>query len=188
MSIPSTRVVALAAAGALALVLSACTPEAEPAPEPTATASTAPIFASDEEALAAAVEAYEAYAAASDAIAADGGAGPERIDAFVTSAFAEILYEEFRALRTAGGHLEGSGTFDTVSLAQHEQVDGAVHVTLYFCQDVTNVRAISADGKDVTPASRPDRVPSQGNFVTNGLDPDALVVDGITQWSGSDFC
>ncbi len=43
---------------------------------PTAVPTGTPVFASEEEALAAAIEAYEAYLAVSDAILPDGGRGP----------------------------------------------------------------------------------------------------------------
>ena len=65
------RVAASAAAGVLvALLLGGCTGTPAPTASPTPSASAAePVFASDEEALAAAVEAYEKYRAASALIA-----------------------------------------------------------------------------------------------------------------------
>ncbi len=75
---------ALAAVGALALVLTGCVGSPAPTQSPTPTEA-APIFASDEEALAAAVEAYEALSQQRRTkITDDGGAEPERIDPFVT--------------------------------------------------------------------------------------------------------
>ncbi len=78
---PSRRLgAALAAAGALALVLTGCVGGATPTSSPTPTEA-APIFASDEEALAAAVSAYELYLMASAEDHKDGGrASPERIE------------------------------------------------------------------------------------------------------------
>src|SRR5690606_24012229 len=90
---------ALAAATVtVAVLLSGCVqqgPEVTPPPEP----STTPIFASDEEALAAATEAYEAYLAMSDLIAQEGGVNPERIESVaVRKALADAL-EGFSVFR-----------------------------------------------------------------------------------------
>ena len=58
----------LGSAGVLALALSGCAGAPTPTPTPPSSASAAPIFASDEEALAAAEAAYERYRATSVAI------------------------------------------------------------------------------------------------------------------------
>ncbi|MFE6965539.1 hypothetical protein ACFVAJ_10510 [Agromyces sp. NPDC057679] len=188
MSIPSMRVAALAAAGALALVLSACAPEAEPSPEPTPTAGAAPIFASDEEALAAAVEAYEKYAAVSRAIMEDGGAEAGRIEAVVSERYAPTLVAEFEAFKLAGVRSTGGSSFDGASLVDRTESAGEAEVSIYLCRDVANVRLVDAAGLDRTPQDRKDRVPSQAFLVSSPEAPDALVVDGVEQWLGDDFC
>ena len=66
--------------GLLALVLAGCAPDV-PAIQVPPTPTVTPLFASDEEALAAAEEAYAAYLAMSDEITSDGGERPERIPA-----------------------------------------------------------------------------------------------------------
>ena len=60
-----------------ALLLSGCLPQ-QPTATPPPEATAAPIFASDEEALAAATAAYAAYLAMSDQILKDGGKDPDR--------------------------------------------------------------------------------------------------------------
>jgi hypothetical protein len=187
---PRARGVVLAAAAtALACLLSGCSADADPSPtaDPTATEA-APIFASDEEALAAAVAAYEAYAAASNAVATDGGSNPERIAPFVTDAFYLSADEEFAALREVEGRLEGTITYDTTSVIERSQTGQLARLSIYLCRDVSQVRAISADGTDVTPADRPERVPSVADFISSQGDPSVLLVNGIEQWSGDDFC
>ena len=69
--------------GLFVVALVGCAPEDSPVPPPTPDVK--PLFASDEEALAAAEEAYAAYLAMSDEISHDGGVNPERIAPFVTS-------------------------------------------------------------------------------------------------------
>jgi len=191
MSFSRPRVSALAAAGlagVLVLALSACTPEPEPEPTPTATASAAPIFASDEEALAAAVKAYEAYSKASAEVAARGGEGADSIDPFVSARFRDSVHDEMAALAESGGRLKGQLSIDTTSLVSLEEDGDAVSVSIYLCRDVSDVRAISSDGTDVTPAERQVRIPTQAFFVSVPNEPAHLVIDGIDKWSGDDFC
>ena len=99
---------AVIAVGALVWTLTACSSPAPAAsPTPTLSASAEPIFASDEEALAAAVAAYERYRSVSSEIASDGGAQPERISAVVSEQLADRYMEEFDALREGGLRTEG---------------------------------------------------------------------------------
>ncbi|MFF2275716.1 hypothetical protein [Agromyces sp. NPDC058126] len=188
MSIPSTRVAALAAAGALALVLSACAPEADPSPAPTPTASGAPIFASDEEALAAAVEAYEVYLAVVDELTQTGGENSERIRAFAESAYAAELEESLAQLRLSGKRTSGDSSVDGIELIEYEDRSGGAAVSVYACLDVSEVRVLDADGVDVTPSDRIERRPLQLEFVSALDDPERLLPAGSEPWPGDDFC
>src|SRR5690606_919779 len=78
----------------ITLVLAGCT-QPDPMPTPPPTPSAAPVFASDEEALAAAEEAYGKYLETVDAILADGGSNAERLKPLVTSALFEHEREGF---------------------------------------------------------------------------------------------
>ncbi|HEU4807654.1 MAG TPA: hypothetical protein VFT01_05275, partial [Homoserinimonas sp.] len=81
---------------AVAMLLSGCVPqdpEVVPPPEP----STEPVFASDEEALAAATDVYKAYLAMSDLIAQEGGREPERLEPYVS---VDLLKEEEQAFES----------------------------------------------------------------------------------------
>ena len=104
---------ALAAIGALALVLTGCVGSPTPTQSPTPTEA-APIFASDEEALAAAIEAYDRYRTTSAEIAGAGGSDPERIDPVVSASYAPSLHDEFAQLADAGLRLIGSSSIDTI--------------------------------------------------------------------------
>lgn len=190
MSLLRTRVAALATAGAVLIALSGCTtePEPDPSPKPRPSESAAPIFASDDEALAAAVEAYEAYAAVSSEILAGGGKDPSRIDDVVSPAYAPRLREEFDAFSNAGVSSTGASTIDTVSLVSHEEADGIAHVSVYLCRDVSSVRLFDASGADRTPSEREDRVPSQAFLISSADSAETLLVDGVERWSGENFC
>ena len=195
MPFPRARRLALAAttaaaAFACAIALSGCSvaPEPTPAPTPAASDDAAPIFASDEEALEAAVAAYEAYAQASDAIMRDAGANPGRLEGLVTARYAPQLYKEFESIADSGIHVDGPSKIDTTSIASYDESDGSVEVSIYMCRDVTGVRVLNAAGEDVTPNGREDRVPSQAFLVSGADDANVLVVDEVTRWSGKSFC
>jgi hypothetical protein len=179
---------AVVATGVIALALSGCVGDPATTPTPTASSSTEPIFASDEEALAAAVEAYEVYRTASAQITADGGAEPNRIDSTVTPDYAVSLHEEFAAIEELGLTMVGSTRIEQVKLAEAAYVHGSAEVSIYFCRDVTEVRVIGPDGADVTPADRDNRTPIQAFLVSATGDERRLVVDGVELWSGNDFC
>lgn len=178
------RLAALLLAAATLASLAACAPgEPEPTPSPSPVETDAPIFASDEEALAAAVAAYEAYLAMSDSITADGGANPERIHSVTSDAFGEKSEADFTAFHKAGLRSTGSTRVDSARLLEID--DSNQTVSIYACQDVSDIRLFNSVGSDVTPAERDDRVPL---VIDTTLDDSALTVDGNQVWSGDDFC
>lgn len=171
---------------AVAMLLSGCIPqdpEVVPPPEP----STEPVFASDEEALAAATDAYKAYLAMSDLIAQEGGANPERLAPFVTSEWLAKEVEAAQSIAEKGRHLEGGTAFDTVTLQQVEQLpDGLVVVVLYACIDLTNVRLLETDGSLVN--SSPDITRWPFEISLEGGADQPLVVGGHEEWTSSEYC
>ncbi|WP_022893793.1 hypothetical protein [Agromyces subbeticus] len=179
---------ALAAGGALVLLLSGCTGGGEPSPTPSASTDAAePIFATDEEALAAAVAAYTAFEELSQTIAAEGGIEPERIERSVTSEYMPGLLEEFAQYQELGLRITGSASLDSFRLAEHSGGADRVSVTLYVCRDVSGVRVIDAAGVDVTPADRQLRTPLVADLVSKD-GADNLLVNGVELWPGDDFC
>ncbi|MCU1637074.1 MAG: hypothetical protein JWQ68_2313, partial [Cryobacterium sp.] len=66
---------------------------------PLQTSSEPPVFATDEDALAAATEAYAAYLSMSDRILMDGGAQPERIREVATKPLADLEIAGFARVR-----------------------------------------------------------------------------------------
>ena len=106
----STARVAVVALLIVALSGCASTPDPQLTPTPSATAA-APVFASDEEALAAATEAYAAYLTMSDQIAGDGGASPHRISPFVSAGLLDSELDGFASFREANAFLVGNTRF-----------------------------------------------------------------------------
>lgn len=179
---------ALAAAGALALLLSGCAGDA-PAPSPSPSADAAePIFASDEEALAAAVQAYELYIETVDQLTQDGGEQPERIRDVVDDQYVQELLDSLQRLKESGNHTTGDTKFDQLKLVERTEEGGSAQVTAYVCIDVSGVRVINAAGDDVTPPDRAPRRPLQAIFVSSSDEPSKLLPSGSEKWTGDDFC
>ena len=172
---------------AAALLLSGCVPqdpEVIPPPEP----STEPIFASDEEALAAATEAYKAYLAMSDLIAQEGGVNPERIAPYVTEEWLGQEVAAFKELFDSGNHQTGNITMSVAQLQAHSSdVDGVGSVAAYFCLDFSASEVVTAEGAAVTPLSRPEYVTVEVHFGNSVVEPE-LVVEGIEPWQSSGIC
>ena len=173
----------LLAAGAAAVVLT-LTGCIQSTPQPTAppTPSATPVFASDEEALAAAEAAYAAYLEVSDAISADGGKDVARLMDHVTDAEFARSVEQFQAFEATGNHTEGTTAFDSTTLQRFDDRE----VTVYLCLDVTAVRIVDGQGTDVTPADRPGRLPLE---VTLQIDESThLALSASDVWDRADYC
>lgn len=173
----------------LAPALAGCAVEEPPAPSQTAAATDAPVFASDEEALAAATKAYAAYQEMSDQITADGGSEPTRIQSLASRAYAPELLAGFDAFAEGGRSSRGESKYDTVSLVSYtDDSKGRAAVDVYLCSDVSGVRLLDESGEDQTPVGRPNRIPLQVALVSSEHDPSTLLIDGEDVWSGVNFC
>jgi len=175
------RLGAAAAVVAAVLCLGACAPE-DPGPKPSPDPTSTPLFASDEEALAAAEEAYGRYQAVSDAILMDGGANPERLLDVATQEKLEYEQRGYEELRSSGYTFTGSSTFDRMTLQSRDDAT----VSVYVCDDITSVDVLGQDGRSVVMPDRPDIFPRAVTFVSNG--DRTLVVSNSDEWTGSNFC
>lgn len=180
---------ALLIGAVVALTLVACVPEDEPVrPDPSPTAE--PIFASDEEALAAAEEAYAAYLAVSDQILSEGGANPERLREVATESVYQYELTGFENYQSANKHSVGSTLFDTVSLQSVDlsgySVSGAV--IIYACEDYSQTDVLDAQGISLVAEERKTRWPVTVAFDLTGSSTSPLIVSLIEDWTGEDFC
>ncbi|MDJ0348582.1 hypothetical protein [Cryobacterium sp. PH29-G1] len=181
-------------------LLSGCT--ATPTPTVTAPATTAatprantepaeasPVFASNDEALAAAEAAYSAYEALSDTITSEGGIGGDRIAIAASAAYLPELLAGFEGFSETGLISRGTTTYDEASLIRSApEPQGGVRIELYLCSDISAVRLYDASGNDKTPVDRTNRIPLQVGFVSSATEPFLLLIDKEDVWSGRNFC
>jgi hypothetical protein len=176
-------------ATAALLSIAGCVPStAEPAVTPSATASAAaPVFASDEEALAAASKAFATYLKVSDAIGAAGGLGTEALAPLVSEQYLKQSSADFAYYVERGFHAVGESSFDTVAVQHVVENGGSAEVVVYLCLDVSAVSLVDAAGNDVTSATRKERAPLEVEFETLGASRQMIIVRS-NLWSGDDFC
>lgn len=148
---------ALAAAGLLVGMLSACTPEAEPTPEPTKTAA----FATDEEAFAAAEETYRAFVHENSRPDGDEEAYLAGI------ALKEHLKGE-QQLKDAGIRGVGEAVVKSFDIAASSLSADRTSLTAEACVDITAVRVLDTNGHDVTPESRPTMIATRVEMEFSG--------------------
>jgi len=145
------------------LLLPACVPQpvAQP-PEPAPSAT--PVFASEEEALAAAVAAYEAYLKVSDEIAADGGAHPERLKDLVTEEWYEKEVEVSQRVVETGLFQVGSTMVGRSELQRLDAQESFTEIVIYVCTDFSGTSFRDINGADVTPSARVELLAFQVAF------------------------
>jgi hypothetical protein len=155
---PAAAAVVLVAA----LSATACTPPPEP-PRTPAPSST-PLFASDEEALAAAEAAYAAYVEVTDNIFHDGASDLTELETVAVgrqlindrSGFEEIAEEGYRSV--------GNTQFSQTELQQYSPNRGKAVVVVYLCEDVSDVDVFDPAGNSIVQEDRPDRVKYEVTF------------------------
>ena len=175
------------AAMLVALSLSGCfaqeTPDATSSPSP----STTPVFASEEEALAAATEAYENYLKVSDEISDDGGANAERLREVATEEQYQREVVDYQELINDDIHTVGETFIDSVSIQSFDASpeEGDTSVTLYACVDVSGIELFDDGNNNITPRNRVNRISMEATF--DWYEPRLLMSGGVP-WAGDDFC
>ena len=178
---------AAAFAAATALLLAGCTgddPIVLPVPDPT----TAPVFATDEDALAAAEVAYGEYLRVIDQILADGGKDGDRLLEVATEDVVEFEQTGFDRVLDSGHRSIGTTSFDSMELQQYDTaaVDGRAIVAVYVCDDLSEVDVVDAEGKSVVTSERQSRIPFEVTFDLGSNTP--LIVSSVEGWTGENFC
>ncbi|MGW9167390.1 hypothetical protein [Agromyces sp. NPDC055658] len=189
MSISRPIATALAAAGlagVLVFGLSACSPGPGPKPSPTPSASAEPIFESDEEALAAAVKAYEAFLEVSAHATSESGANDEELAAVASGQALDAQLETVNDFAAKGLHSTGTRMFSVHELQKHDEGHDGASVTVYICDDLRPFDILDSSGKSAVAPDRVNDVPYL--VVFEGSSSDHLLVTERTLWDGSNFC
>ncbi|WP_439565423.1 hypothetical protein [Microcella sp.] len=166
--------------------LAACTestriPPAEPP------AATEPLFASDEEALAAATAAYEEFLLVSGEILQDGGQQPERLKPLVSDEVYESESQGFNVFRENSYRATGSSRLEAVVLQQHIPGEpGNAEVQIYTCVFVGDVDVVDLSGVSVVDPQRQDFIEYEALFSSN--DDGFLRLESETVWGGGGVC
>lgn len=169
--------------GAFGLV--GCVPD----PPPTASPSPSldPVFDSEEEALAAAEEAYAAYLEMSDLIASEGGANPERIAEVATGELLESALDGFAEFREKSWRSTGRTVLTNAGLqfADLYFSDPQGVLAAYMCVDVSAVDVVDGQGMSVV---SPDRDSYQAIQVTFDADHDEVLPSLVEAWGAEGVC
>ena len=187
MRSPIWRVGAALAVLVAALAVGGCVeddPDTTPSPDPTST----PLFESDEEALAAAEEAYARYQAVEDVVFAEGGAGSERIEKVAVRDALEAGLAGAANFQRDGFHSVGTTTFDSLELQQLVAAEGNEDVVVaYICLDFSGTDVLDKANISVVQPGQLRRQPFQVSF--DWLQENsALVLSSRDPWSGVDRC
>jgi hypothetical protein len=170
----------IAAAG-----LAACAPE-DPVHPPDPGPSRTPVFASEEEALAAAEELYGEYLAAENLLGAGGWNDISLVEPFLKGEALDDEIETAEGLSAKGYRQVGEIVFDSTTMQQLEdREEGALELTLYLCLDVSNASILDSADQTVVIAERPNRIGLE--IAMDDFDGD-LRVERSEPWAGSDFC
>ncbi|HMH57924.1 MAG TPA: hypothetical protein VK537_01960, partial [Galbitalea sp.] len=154
---------------------------------PTSEPSSAPVFASDAAALAAAKKAYASYLAVSDAVAHDGGSESERLATWDSKAQLKRDEKSFAAMHADGHRTTGSSTFSNLALQSSELSSGKAEVVVYVCLDISKTTLLDDSGTDVG-SGRPLTLPLEVSLVSRQTGSPSLIIDRSVTWSGTDFC
>jgi hypothetical protein len=178
--------VAVACACLLLLPLAGCAEAATSAPTSSPPTPT-PVFASDEEALAAATAAYANYQAMADQITGDGGKAPERIAKFVSEEYLPDEVQQYEGYRDANARSVGNTAFVVKSVQRLDYSDSSLTaISLYICDDVSGVEVFDENGASLVSESRKAVTPFEVEFVLNS--EGILVIDSRDVWEQTNFC
>lgn len=155
----------LAAIAAAPLALAGCVPGSEPAPTPSPTPAATAVFASEEEALAAAEEVYAAFLATYDQVLQDGGEDPERLREHMTEETFGQELPSIEVFRENGYRAVGQSSFDLQ--LQGYRTSGSVSV--YVCEDISGTDILDESGASIVSSPRTEVLPYEVSLAGDPL-------------------
>ncbi|MBF4567991.1 hypothetical protein ITJ57_04340 [Plantibacter sp. VKM Ac-2880] len=165
------------------LALTACT---APDPTPPTSSSPPPVFANEEEALAAVTAKLDAFILAVNTIGATGE-DLEQLDEVFTPELSEAESEGFAEMSSNGWHTTGEASLKRVELVHWWDRPDAVHVVAVVraCIDYTGVDVLDATGASVVRPGRDELRATEMQLVSEN---EALLISSKNPISESDIC
>lgn len=142
-----------------------------------------PVFASDDEALAAAVATYERYLLVSAEIDADGGVGAERLRDLTTERYGLDLIAEYRRMRAVGERFTGAATLITARLIEIDR--DRTRLTIAMCVDLSAMQLFDEAGAEV---ERQGDALAQFEVMFRSANATRILLDGSELWDGEPVC
>lgn len=176
---------AIAAAAFGMLLLSGCANDEVPPPTPSPSAS-APVFASDEEAVEAAEAALDEYWKVSGEVFRAGGEGVEKLEPLVTEAgFANALIgvEEFK---TREWIQLGEIRVDSTQFQSTYSDDGVDFLVVTTCTDYSEYSVQTLEGGQIQLVDPRARIPHEATFEVVNEDRPSLLLSDYEEWPGQD--
>ncbi|MBX9718355.1 MAG: hypothetical protein K2X36_05875 [Microbacteriaceae bacterium] len=164
--------------------LAACAESAR-IPPPENSSAVEPLFASDEEALAAATEAYEEYLAVLDSVLQAPRPLSSEFDGIAAGQALEDATSNVQQFLEEGLSITGPRSIGSVELQQLIASDREVEVIAYFCEDVNGVLLLDSTGASLTTEDRPDHAVFQ---VTVTMSTSTSIVVEREFWSNEVSC
>ncbi|QYH35871.1 hypothetical protein [Salinibacterium sp. M195] len=177
--------VRLTIAAVLLASLSGCVPSAATTPpEPTST-FVAP-YATDEEALAAAEEAYGEYTRVMGRILEDGGQNSSRLEAVAVGTFLDATVDGLQKFAEKGGRATGDVRNTEFELQRYSPSGSSAEViTVYMCSDVSDLKLQDANGNSLVADDRQDRSVLQVTFDFS-VEQQVLLVSDVDVWGAGE--
>lgn len=138
---------------ALAATLAGCS-DTTRIPDPTPEATADPLFASDEEALAAAVEVYERYLVAADDALNDPELPLDNLNAIASDALTENIVAIRSNLEEQGLSIVGYRTIVNSIFQSSVTEQSSTDVSFYVCESVADTDILNADGMSMVEEDR----------------------------------
>jgi hypothetical protein len=183
--------VLLLAAGTLTGCADASTPTqtTRPAASTPEASQHPPIFASNDDALAAAQAAYTKYLTAGDTAGAIGTESWNTYLSLTTGSELEGVIAARDDLVKRDLSLTGSTSFDSMSIqSSGANANARWEIRTYVCLDLSGSTMVNAAEQTVSTPNRQVRWPMTVVFVTAEDNTQQLLVSESRVWSGSNFC
>jgi hypothetical protein len=154
-----------------------------PPPEPSSAVE--PLFASDEEALEAATQAYEEYLAVVDGLLQDPSADDSTLTLVALGNALTDASDSVETFAQRGLLFVGQRELVKVELQQVDVLQSNTQIHLYVCESVAGVDVLGPDGASVVEPTRPELTAFEVQVVAS---EESLFVLERVLWADQQYC